>query len=217
MESTSTTNCESIKQNQAINMLFRKLKAAFPQRYKSVFPTIDEENTSKKQWRKSLNRYSPERIVKATEQAIRQAKYFPDLIDIQNHCKLTYKECGLPSAEAAYREACFATDQSAEASWTHPAVYLAARATGWLLLRTEEQRIVFPVFQRNYGILCNRVIDGEDLAADLPKGLEHHQLSAAEQAEQQSNQHLKQQMQAQGINPKSGRQAFEHLKQQLQK
>ncbi|WP_163835018.1 replication protein P [Spartinivicinus ruber] len=202
----------------AINVVFSKLQAAFPLRYKSAFPSLDNENTAKRQWAKSLHRYTPERIVKATEKAIRQAKYFPDLMDIQKYCKLTPQECGLPSVEDAYRDACFAPDQlSAEVTWKHPAVYLAAKATGWQLLRSEERRVAFPVFQRNYEILCNRVLDGENLTSELPQGLEHHQVTVADQAEQQSNEQLKQQMLAQGINPNAGKQAFDQLKQQLQK
>lgn len=196
-------------------MVFRKLQAAFPLRYKSAFPSQDDENTAKKQWVNSLQRYTPSRIVKAAEKAIRQAEYFPDLIDLRRYCKLTRKECGLPSAEAAYQEACFENNQSVDAYWSHPAVYLAAKATGWHLLRGEQQRVVFPIFQRNYEILSNRVIEGEDLTEELPQGLEHHRVTPAEQAEQLSNEQLKQQMISQGINPNSGKEAFDNLKQQL--
>ena len=117
----------------------------------------------------------------------------------------------------AYYEACHAYPQSRAFHWSHIAVYLAAKETGWLLLQSEEQARAFPIFERNYSIICNRVLDGEDLEATVLKGIadsraqgEFQQaIDAADQAQQQL-------MADQGIDPKSGALAREKLRKTLQ-
>ncbi|MGI0115955.1 replication protein P [Zooshikella sp. RANM57] len=205
------------KYYQAINAVFRKLRAASPIKFRSAFPTQDDIEVAKSLWLDMLKEYTPERIVNAADLAIRHTEFFPDLKEILHYCRLRYEELGLKQPLAAYYEACNVTEFSPDYCWSHPAVYLAAKATGWMVLRTEEQRIAYPLFKRNYEQLCQRLLDGESLDAPIALALEHKKASIQEMVERQSNKQLQAAMQAQGINPKGGRAAFLALRSKLKK
>ncbi|MBU6955739.1 hypothetical protein KP814_30565, partial [Hahella sp. HN01] len=51
------------------------------------------------------------------------------------------------------------------------AVRIAAKATGSYELRVRTEREMLPLFTRNYDIVCRRVMNGEDIQADIPKAL----------------------------------------------
>ena len=193
----------------AINTLFTLLEDAYPLKFKRAFPTEEDLSRAKRVWYQSLKEYHPKRIVRAAQKALDTSKFFPDLSDIRELCKLRYDEVGLKEPLQAYYEACYAPVQTREYHWSHIAVYLAARQTGWMTLRSEEQRIALPIFERNYEILCNRVLDGEDLETDIMKGLEDSRSKdLLRKADEQAEQNLRQQMEKQGIDPDAGRKAF---------
>ncbi|PJE80383.1 hypothetical protein CI610_00615 [invertebrate metagenome] len=196
-----------------INALFTMLEAAYPTKFKLAFPTDDLLIEAKKVWMTSLQEFSPQRIKNAVKRAIDTVDFFPDLGDIRRLCKLNYQEIGLKEPLQAYYEACQSSCQSRTKHWSHIVVYLAARETGWMTLRSEEQRIAFPLFERNYEILCNRVLDGEDPEAELLKGIENHQLrSATDQAEGVARQAQNKLMEQQGINPDDADKARQALR-----
>ena len=196
----------------AINSLFTLLEDAYPLKFKRAFPTEEDINRAKRVWLQSLRDYHPRRILQAGKKALDTSKFFPDLSDIRELCKLRYDEVGLKEPLQAYYEACNASQQTRDYHWSHIAVYLAAKQTGWLTLRSEEQRIAYPLFERNYEIICNRVLDGEDLEADIMKGLEDSRSKdVLRKADEQAEQQLRQEMEKQGIDPDSGRQAFTRM------
>jgi len=55
--------------------------------------------------------------------------------------------------------------------WSHPAVFHAGRETGWFELRTGTEKQVYPLFARNYEIVCKRILAGEDLSIPIQKAL----------------------------------------------
>lgn len=196
----------------AINSLFTLLEDAYPLKFKRAFPTDEDVNRAKRVWLQSLQDFHPRRILQAGKKALDTSKFFPDLGDIRELCKLRYDEMGLKEPLQAYYEACNAQSQTRDCHWSHIAVYLAAKQTGWLTLRSEEQRVAYPLFERNYEIICNRVLDGEDLEAEIMKGLEDSRSrDIMRKADEQAERNLRQQMEKQGINPDSGRKAFEKL------
>ena len=200
----------------AINGLFTLLEDAFPLKFRRAFPTDEDLSRAKRVWYQSLKEFSPRRIIQAGQKALDTTKFFPDLSEIRELCKLRYDEMGLKEPLQAYYEACYAPEQTREYRWSHIAVYLAARETGWITLRSEEQRTAFPIFERNYNIICNRVIDGEDLEASIMKGIEDSRSKEAVRvADEQAEQSLRKEMEKQGIDPDSGRSAFDKLKQSL--
>ena len=147
----------------AINALFTLLEDGYPLKFRRAFPTNEDIIRAKRVWKNSLQEFSPRRILLAGKKALDTSKFFPDLSDIRELCKLRYDEMGLKEPLQAYYEACYAPEQTRDYHWSHIAVFLAARETGWFMLRSEEQRVAFPVFERNYEILCNRVLEGENL------------------------------------------------------
>lgn len=196
-----------------MNAVFLLLEDAYPLKFKRAFATDEAVARAKRVWISALRKYTPRRIFVATKKALSTSHFFPDLGDIRKLCKLRYDEVGLTEPLQAYYEACFAPVQSRDHAWSHIAVYLAARETGWTLLRSEEQRIAFPVFERNYDILCNRVLDGEDLEASILTGIEDgRRKEASRRAEEVARQRQRDTMVAQGIDPDNGSSARSRLK-----
>ncbi len=196
----------------AINAMFTLLEDAYPLKFKRAFQTHEDIIRAKRVWKNSLQEFSPRRILMAAKKALDTAKFFPDLSDIRELCKLRYDEVGLKEPLQAYYEACYAPKQSRDYPWSHIAVYLAARETGWMMLRSEEQRVAFPVFERNYEILCNRVLEGEDLETSILKGLEDgRNKEVTRQAEAVAQQQQRDTMVRQGIDPDNGTSARERL------
>ena len=196
-----------------MNAVFMLLENAYPLKFKRAFATVEEEARAKRVWISALQKYSPRRIFVATKKALSTSHFFPDLGDIRKLCKLRYDEVGLKEPLQAYYEACYAPVQTRDHAWSHIAVYLAARETGWTMLRSQEQRIAFPVFERNYEILCNRVLDGEDLEAAIHAGIEDgRRKEASRLAEELARQRQRAAMIAQGIDPDNGSSARSRLK-----
>ena len=219
-ESTSTKTESSVRPGReheyAINTLFTLLEDAFPLKFRRAFSTAEDQARAKSVWLQSLKEFSPRRILRAAKKAIDNTRFFPDLADIRELCKLRFDEYGLKEPLQAYYEACNASSQSRDYGWSHLAVYLAARETGWFMIRGEPQQATFPVFERNYEILCNRVLDGEDLEADITRALENTQTrSSADCVEEAARKQQQALMKEQGIDPKGGRAAFLSIKDKL--
>jgi hypothetical protein len=98
----------------------------------------------------------------------------PTIAEFLGAMKKDPTDYGLPSVQAAYEEACQRSDHPREQHWSHPAVYMAGRVTGWFRLRTEEKRQVFRDFESAYRQLCDRVIKGELFDIPQPKALPDH-------------------------------------------
>jgi hypothetical protein len=81
-------------------------------------------------------------------------------------CHVKPEDLGLPEVHAAYIEAANADGMRDMQKWSHPAVFFAGRETGWFNLRNNTEKECFPLFKRNYEIICARVMAGETL--DLP-------------------------------------------------
>lgn len=213
---TESTVRSGREHEYAINAMFTLLEDSFPLKFRRAFPRTEDQARAKSVWLQSLKEFSPRRILRATKKAIDNTRFFPDLADIRELCKLRFDEHGLKEPLQAYYEACNAPFQTRESGWSHLAVYLAARETGWFMIRGEPQKTAFPVFERNYEILCNRVLDGEDLEADMTRALENtsarSQFDLAEQAARSYQQTL---MKKQGIDPTAGRAAFLAIKKTL--
>ncbi len=196
-----------------MNAVFLLLEDAYPLRFRRAFPDDETVARAKRVWSSALNKYTPRRIFMATRKALGASQFLPDLGDICKLCKLRYDEAGLKEPLQAYYEACHAPVQSRDYAWSHIAVYLAARTTGWTMLRSEEQRTVFPVFERNYEILSNRVLDGEDLEASILTGIEDgRRKEASRRAEEVACQQQRAAMVDQGIDPDNGVSARSRLK-----
>ena len=219
---TTKSNRATDKDNEsalwdAVAYLTMLINEAYPAQFARAYPRDEDRERARGVWTAALKGYAPKRIKRAGQKAIRSgSKFMPSLGDIIQFCQFSYEELGLKQPLQAYYEACNATIQRADGSWSHPAVYFAAKATGWYWLRSESQSRVFPMFERNYQIICQRVQDGEDLSQDIQQGLEDFsKRNRMYQTEIVMQKSLKETMQQQGINPDAGRRAFQEVMKEL--
>lgn len=194
----------------AVNFVFMLMRDAFPQQFINAFPTQDTRDRARSLWAKGLADLHPQQIKKAAIRAIKESKFLPSLSELRRLSSThRYEDLGLKDPLQAYYEACGATNRTREGFWSHIAVYLAARETGWQLLEGEPQTVVYPIFERNYEILCNRLMAGENLDDGIHKGLENHaRRDAQRQADMAAEQKLRHDMVEHGINPDGGRAEF---------
>lgn len=122
-------------------------------------------------WLKHLQDYPAVLIKAAAERVIMHEHFLPNLAKFREHCAHAFELFGLPDAHSAYMEACRAPQPKSAYKWSHPAVYYAGLSSDWFFLASEPQAKVFPVFKRNYEILCERVMKGEDLKMPVHKAL----------------------------------------------
>jgi hypothetical protein len=155
----------------AINQVFAELALAYHNQFHKAYGQEGALVLAKKYWLGVLGEYSPEVILRAVRQVVRTSEFLPSLAAIVSACENAYTLFGLPTAQAAYVEACCAPEPKREYKWSHPAVYLAAAATGWFALANETQAQIFPLFAYNYARYCHRVLTGEILDLPVPLAL----------------------------------------------
>lgn len=105
------------------------------------------------------------------DEIVGKETFLPSLAKFKEYCDHAYSLFGLPDAHSAYIEACRAPQPKKEFNWSHLAVYYAGAATDWFFIASAMESQVFPVFKRNYEMICDRVIKGESLEEPLAKAL----------------------------------------------
>lgn len=167
--------------------MFALFRLNYHNQYYAAFPDATQLNQIKKLWLESLSDYPVEHILKGAKHAIENSEYLPTLNRMLACCQQGLEALGLPSAQAAYQEACSAPSPKSAQNWSHPAVYLAGRDSGWFFLGNNPERMTWPVFLEHYNTQCARVIRGETLESFAPAALEQaasEPLSAAQNLEQ---------------------------------
>lgn len=170
MTPAGQNNAPSDDQLSAINQIFELFRFNYHNQFLKAFPDLDTMNMAKRLWLRLLGDYTGEVIMRAAEKAVKENSWLPNVHEVLARCDVA-EVVGLPSAHAAYVEACRAPSPKKEFNWSHPAVYFAGRATDWFFIANEPEEKVFPVFKRNYDLLLNRIQNGEDLEIDLPRAL----------------------------------------------
>jgi hypothetical protein len=155
----------------AINQLFAEFEIAYHNQYYKAYATDERLILAKKYWLGALADYSPAQIVAAARHVVKTHDYLPTVSVVVRACEEGPALFGLPTARQAYYEACRADSPKAQAAWSHPAVYLAGRATGWFLLASEPEDKVLPLFDYHYHALCQRAMRGEPLDMVAPEAL----------------------------------------------
>lgn len=169
--SQSTIEQEFIIPPEAImivNGLFNDLKGICTA-WQHTFTDISIEKSSKQQWSKALFEngiVNQQQIDVGMRKARKLAKpWFPSSGEFISWCKPSLEDYGLPNAEQALRKVINGQKRS------HPVLFLTALATGSLELKTMNHESLLKLFTRNYEIVCQRFINGEDLTQEIPKGL----------------------------------------------
>jgi hypothetical protein len=155
----------------AINQLFAELQLAYHNQFHKAFSDDQKIIMAKQLWIRTLSDIAPERIIAGLRRAIKQSEYLPTIHTIRKFCEPSFEELGLPDTYNAYIEACRAATPKVEQQWSHPAVYLAGAASDWFLLASSSEAKAFPVFKRNYEILSERVMNGEQLNLPIIKAI----------------------------------------------
>ncbi|GLQ31628.1 replication protein P [Litoribrevibacter albus] len=157
-----------------VNYLFQRLRSCFPA-WKNSFPDADSWKLAKQAWVDAFIEHGicthdqlNHGIRKATEVG---SPFWPSVGQFVQWCKPTPEDFGLPSVQEAYFEAAKNASRVRSHKFSHPAVRLAGGATGWFELASQPESKIFKRFERNYQVLVNRVMAGEDLSAEIPKAL----------------------------------------------
>lgn len=155
----------------AINQVFAEFEFAYHNQYHKAFADSESLAIAKKYWLSCLENFTPLQIVHAAKAVVRSSEYLPSIALILKACEQGYDLFGLPSPREAYIEACTAPSPKREFKWSHEAVYFAGQAVGWYVLANEPEAVAFPRFDYHYGLLCRKVMNGEELTLPTPEAL----------------------------------------------
>lgn len=135
-------------------------------RWTSAFGAKDDAT-----WLRGLHGLTPAQVGRGLSRCAthRADGWPPTLPEFRALCTPTAEDLGLPTPDAAYREAAMA---DRDHRWSHPAVYAAAQATGLFELHTLPESKSRPLFERAYEIVTRRVLAGEQFEAPIPQALE---------------------------------------------
>ena len=151
-----------------VNDLFKDLKGICTA-WQHTFTDEAIEQAAKQQWAQALLEngiVNQQQIDLGMKKARKLAKpWFPSSGEFISWCKPSLEDYGLPSPEIALRRIMGGQKRS------HPVLFLAAQATGMTQIRNMHHKDLMALFSRNYEILCQRFINGEDLSIEIPKAL----------------------------------------------
>ncbi|MGL4756138.1 MAG: replication protein P [Aeromonadaceae bacterium] len=152
--------------SQMVSLLFEQLKIVFPA-WRHAFPSDDSQRRALAEWTRALvdaDCTSREQLQLGMRVAREQEiPFFPSTGMFIKWCQITPEALGLPTVDQAL------ADVSRHRK-SHPAVVLAARATRFerQTLTADEYR---KVFAQAYDQVVRRVMAGEDIEAEVLKGL----------------------------------------------
>lgn len=127
--------------------------------------------TATREWEMCLDGITPEMLSDGLKRMVREGRfkrYPPNPIEFRELCFPSCEEFGLPSFDAAYREAVNNIGRSPEwRKWSCAAVYQAVCDAGFAVLKTGDEREARAQFQKAYEGVIKRVMFGEKL--ELPE------------------------------------------------
>lgn len=154
------------RDSRMVATLFEQLKIVFPA-WRHAFPTDDSQRRALGEWTRALvdaGCTSREQLQLGMRVAREQEiPFFPSTGMFIKWCQITPEAIGLPTVEQALADV-------ARHRKSHPAVVIAARATRFerQTLSADEYR---KVFAQAYDQVVRRVMAGEDIEAEVLKGL----------------------------------------------
>lgn len=151
--------------------MFELFRLNYHNQYFAAFPDLESLNLAKRLWLESLGSFEPEVILRGAKRVIQQSDYLPTVHKMLVACEGDNRSHGLPDVHAAYVEACNAPSPKADYNWSHPAVYLAGKASDWFFLANNPERTALPVFAEHYKLYCDQVRKGLKLTVPERKAL----------------------------------------------
>ncbi|MES2822134.1 MAG: replication protein P [Pseudomonadota bacterium] len=155
----------SDSQIDTVNEVFTLFRINYHNQYYKAYGDTQVLNQIKRLWMESLRQFSAEAILQGARKVIEQSEYLPTLHRMIRACQGDPEKYGLVDAHTAYVEACRASSPKTNYAWSHAAVYHAGCASDWFFLANNSEKNAFPIFERHYVKLCERVMSGEKLPA----------------------------------------------------
>lgn len=154
--------------------MFALFRINYHNQYYKAYSDTQVLNQIKKLWLESLSQFKPDTILRGARKVIEESEYLPTLNRMIRACQGEPEKFGLIDAHRAYVEACRAPSPKAAYAWSHPAVYHAGCASDWFFLANNSEKNAFPIFERHYLKICERVMNGEELPAPNTPALPEH-------------------------------------------
>ncbi|ETI58088.1 replication protein P [Marinomonas profundimaris] len=150
-----------------VNMLFARFKAIYTHKFASAYSTTDEVKLAKREWAIALKGFQEPLLAYAVERTKEVHAWPPTISEFLKLISTAYKAYGLADPRSAYLEACACRTDPLQYKWSHPAVFFAGSRVGWYKIKSEEERVTWPLFELSYVEVVDRVIAGERLV--IPK------------------------------------------------
>lgn len=148
---------------------FKTLKTCYPS-WRQQLKTTEQDIMFKQQWVKAFaeNKIdTPEKLEAGLIVARKtESSWLPAVGEFIGWCKPSAESLGLPNVKDAYKEAVF---HEPEDEWSCSLVYFSRLAIQ-NELRTLPKTKSFPIFERMYNAVLERILNGEELSAP-PKPL----------------------------------------------
>ena len=96
--------------------------------------------------------------------------WLPTPAEFVDKCKKVGFLDGVPEAKDAHYEYCRNWHKASKHDWSHPIVKLAAKGIGYEMKSMVAEQS-FPIYERNYKVLIDRMLRGEELELPVPKAL----------------------------------------------
>jgi hypothetical protein len=148
-----------------INGLFRQLRAIFPA-WKQAWPDMPAYKAAKKEWLQAFleaGLCSLDQLQFGLMGARQSGRDFiPAPGVFIAWCTPTAEMLGLPTLEAAHREACRNAHpcMAGRGKWSHDAVWHTAKECGFENLNKLQVPLSLKLFERNYAITVRRLVEG---------------------------------------------------------
>ncbi len=146
-----------------INMIFARFHHIYTHRFESAYADETTLNQAKREWALSLAGIAPQLIEHALERCKKEHAWPPTIAEFLKLAQPAPESIGLPALNDAYLEACHKSNAPENHQWSHLCVHLAAKNTGYFLLRSEPEKFSRPAFEKQYLDLVNRLMMGESL------------------------------------------------------
>lgn len=144
-----------------VNMVFARFKAIYGHKFDSTYGDKASLDIARREWGYCLIGYSEAQLAKALHTCKLTYAWPPSIAEFVALLQPSASDLGVVSAHAAYQEACRCRQDARSFPWSHPIVYHAARETGFWRLQRDNEKTVWPLFERTYHALLTRLSSGE--------------------------------------------------------
>lgn len=166
----------------AINQVFALFQLNYHNQYFKAFANNQDLVHIKRLWLEALAEFTPQTIMRAGKDVVKQSEYLPTLKKMLDICQ-KISAPNLPDTHQAFIEACQAPSPKASFNWSHAIVYHAGIASDWYFLQSNPQHVTLPVFKQHYETLRERLKNGESFSRPSHKSLANTTMTPLKKSE----------------------------------